>query len=212
MARVTQEHVDARRRQILEAAARQFGLKGMEPGAATIDDIANDAGLSKGSIYSYFRDKEELMAAIGDVGTEMDREMFSSIIAGAPTSWDAFWQVTRQVWDHMLDPEMRAINMLPFERLLIGLRTETGNDASEEVLGSLTELLKGAQDEGKIAPDLDPYVLAAALWNCQQGIRAHILRTGDAELANAVLDLFKDLLLRTAGTSPSREASTSEGQ
>jgi hypothetical protein len=64
-------------------------------------------------------------------------------------------------------------------------------------------LLAGAQAEGKIAADLDTRVLATALWNCQQGTRAYVLRTGDTAMADATLALLKDLVERTAGTSPS---------
>jgi len=203
MARVTQEHTDARRKQILVAAARQFGLKGMEPGAATIDDIAMDAGLSKGSIYSYYKNKDELMEAISDFGAEADAEMFATIKENADTAWDAFWAVSRHVWDLMLDPEKRELQMLSFERLLIELRQGTVDPRFVSgPVGELTESMEGAQQEGKIAADIDPHVLATMLWNCQQGTRAYILRTGDAEMANAILDLMKDLISRTVDTQP----------
>jgi AcrR family transcriptional regulator len=204
VARVTQEHLDARRRQIVVAAARQFGLKGLEPGAATMDDIAADAGLSKGSIYSYFKNKEELLKAIADAGVESDVALFSTARERARSSWDAFWDVARQVWDSLLDPARKEGIMLSFERMLADARADTVDPRYVEVpLNGLTELLAGAQREGKIAPDIHPRILATALYNCQQGTRAYILRTGDVETADAVLGLLKDLVARTAATSPS---------
>jgi AcrR family transcriptional regulator len=204
MARVTQEHLDARRRHSLEAAARQFGRKGLDPGAATIDDIAADAGLSKGSIYSYFKNKEELLAAIADEGVESDVALFTGARDRSQTSWDAFWDVARQVWDSLMDPGNKERVMLTFERMLADARAEARDRRYVEVpLAALAELLAGAQAEGRIAPDLDPRVLATALWNCQQGTRAYVLRTGDAQMAEATLLLLKDLVARTAGTSPS---------
>ncbi|MBI2200962.1 MAG: TetR/AcrR family transcriptional regulator [Armatimonadetes bacterium] len=53
---------DVRRTQILEAAARVFAWKGFD--RATITEIAQAAGLSEGSIYNYFRSKEELLVHI----------------------------------------------------------------------------------------------------------------------------------------------------
>lgn len=53
---------DVRRTQILEAAARVFARKGFD--RATITEIAQAAGLSEGSIYNYFRSKEELLVHI----------------------------------------------------------------------------------------------------------------------------------------------------
>ena len=49
---------EERPRQIIEAALEVFGERGL--GQARLDDIAKRAGLSKGTIYLYFPNKEEL--------------------------------------------------------------------------------------------------------------------------------------------------------
>ena len=112
MARVTQEHIDARRRQILLAAMRMFGRKGLEPGAATIEDIAKEAGLSKGAIYGYYKNKDDLLEAIRNASVETDRVLFERATSQTDSSWDAFWAVARRVWDIMLDDEGREVETL----------------------------------------------------------------------------------------------------
>src|SRR5215470_16272402 len=62
MPKVTQEHVDARRRQILSAALRCFARQGFH--RTTMQDIFREAELSPGAVYSYFTGKDELIAAI----------------------------------------------------------------------------------------------------------------------------------------------------
>jgi TetR/AcrR family fatty acid metabolism transcriptional regulator len=52
----------ARRTQILAAAALVFARKGFD--RATVTEIARAAGLAEGSIYNYFRSKEELLVHI----------------------------------------------------------------------------------------------------------------------------------------------------
>lgn len=52
----------ARRMQILAAASAVFARKGFD--RATVTDIAREAGLAEGSIYNYFRSKEELLVHI----------------------------------------------------------------------------------------------------------------------------------------------------
>jgi len=206
MARVTPEHLEARRRQILEAAAREFGLKGLDPGAATIDDIAATAGLSKGSIYSYFKNKEELFLAIVQAGLEVDAAMFAQVREATGSSWDAFWMLAEAVWGFMEDPANREIQMLNFDRMLHELRTDRVDGRYvDHPVGEITSLLSEAQGEGRIAGDIDPRVLATAMWNLQQGTRAYLLRTGDAEMADATLALMRDLIARTAGTVGSAE-------
>ncbi|MET8826799.1 TetR/AcrR family transcriptional regulator [Streptomyces sp. NPDC004610] len=62
MARVSQEHLDARRRQILDAARRCFARNGFH--ATSMQDMLSEAGLSAGAVYRYFKGKDELIAAI----------------------------------------------------------------------------------------------------------------------------------------------------
>ena len=52
----------AKRRQIIEGARAVFLAKGFD--AASMSDIAKAAGVSKGTLYVYFKDKDELFAAI----------------------------------------------------------------------------------------------------------------------------------------------------
>lgn len=49
---------DARRKEIMEAALNVFGTKGYS--RTNIEDIAKEVGISKGSIYQYFKNKDEL--------------------------------------------------------------------------------------------------------------------------------------------------------
>jgi len=53
---------ETRRTQILEAAVRVFARRGFD--GATIKEIARAARLSEGSIYNYFRSKENLLVHI----------------------------------------------------------------------------------------------------------------------------------------------------
>lgn len=49
---------------ILKAATRVFAEQGYE--AATVDAIAQRAGIGKGTVYEYFKDKQELFFAVFD--------------------------------------------------------------------------------------------------------------------------------------------------
>src|SRR3984893_12837147 len=52
----------AKRRQIVSGARAVFLSQGFD--AASMNDIARAAGVSKGTLYVYFKDKEELFQAI----------------------------------------------------------------------------------------------------------------------------------------------------
>ena len=57
-ARARKVEPEARRQAILEAALSVFAERGFE--AARLDDVAARAGVAKGTLYLYFRDKEAL--------------------------------------------------------------------------------------------------------------------------------------------------------
>jgi TetR/AcrR family transcriptional regulator, transcriptional repressor of aconitase len=63
MPKVSAEHLEQRRRQILDAARRCFGRKGFHQ--ASMQDVFKESGLSAGAVYRYFKSKEEIVRAIG---------------------------------------------------------------------------------------------------------------------------------------------------
>jgi AcrR family transcriptional regulator len=61
MPKISDEKRAARRQQILNAAWACFQRNGLH--ATTMDDIIREAGLSAGAVYSYFRNKDDLIRA-----------------------------------------------------------------------------------------------------------------------------------------------------
>ena len=53
---------DARRRELVDAAARVFAEKGIA--SASVDDIVRAAGVAKGTFYLYFATKDEVIDAV----------------------------------------------------------------------------------------------------------------------------------------------------
>lgn len=76
MARMPKEHLDARRRQILDAARRCFIRNGFH--ATSMQDVLAEAELSVGAVYRYFKGKDDIIAAIAgealaELATSFDR-------------------------------------------------------------------------------------------------------------------------------------------
>ena len=70
------QHSAARRDAILAAALEEFSARGFE--ATRLDDVAKRAGIAKGTIYLYFRDKESLFQ-------ELIRTMLTPIVGTIET-------------------------------------------------------------------------------------------------------------------------------
>ena len=67
------------RARLLESARSLIARKGYE--GATIDEMAEEAGFSRGAFYSNFRNKEELMAELIRTGFDGDIALFRSLPA-----------------------------------------------------------------------------------------------------------------------------------
>ncbi|MET7724549.1 TetR/AcrR family transcriptional regulator [Streptomyces mirabilis] len=64
MPKVTQQHMDARREQILDAARRCFLRDGFH--STSMQDLFTEAGLSSGAVYRHFNSKDEMILAIAE--------------------------------------------------------------------------------------------------------------------------------------------------
>ncbi|NJK86044.1 MAG: helix-turn-helix transcriptional regulator [Bacteroidales bacterium] len=73
---------EQRRSDIVDAAEKIFFKKGFE--YATMDEIAEQAELSKGTLYLYFKSKEELLYAIHLRAMKIIKGLFESAIDQKP--------------------------------------------------------------------------------------------------------------------------------
>lgn len=62
MPRVSEEHLERRRQQILDAAQLCFARKGFYD--TSMQDVFAESGLSAGAVYRYFKSKDEIVAAL----------------------------------------------------------------------------------------------------------------------------------------------------
>ncbi|MFC0600459.1 TetR/AcrR family transcriptional regulator [Streptomyces palmae] len=81
MPRVSQEHLDARRRQILDAARVCFVRNGFH--MTSMQDILREADLSAGAVYRYFRSKDEIIKAIAGSALEEFTSSYDELLAEA---------------------------------------------------------------------------------------------------------------------------------
>jgi TetR/AcrR family transcriptional regulator, transcriptional repressor of aconitase len=77
MPKVSEEHLVARRRQILDAALVCFSRSGFHQ--TSMQDIFNESGLSPGAVYRYFKGKDEIVQAIAE---ETLRDFGATLEAG----------------------------------------------------------------------------------------------------------------------------------
>ena len=117
MPRVSQDQLDARRREILGAARACFARHGYE--GATVRRLEEATGLSRGAIFHHFRDKDSLFLAVAEddaaamVATvarnglvQVMRDLLSRAVSPDTTGWlGSQLEVSRRL---RTDPALRA--------------------------------------------------------------------------------------------------------
>ena len=185
MARVSQEHLDARRRQILDGAAVCFTRNGFH--ATSMQDVLKEVDLSAGAVYRYFSGKEEL---IGAIVTEVLNEVRETFEEGArqspPPPPDVLvgWVLTK-----MLDkrPGLAPGGESILPRLIIQVWAETLrneylstviNEGYAKVRAGWIKVVEAYQDAGMMRDDVPPESVARVMIALAQGYLAQMALFG----------------------------------
>ena len=94
MSRLTRpEQTERNRRLVLDAAGKLFRSKGFH--GASLEEVADEAGFSKGVIYSQFGGKDDLALALMEERSQRRIRMSREIAESAPTG-EAIREIARQ--------------------------------------------------------------------------------------------------------------------
>ena len=194
---MTKEEVikEYRVREILEAARRVIARYGMQ--GTTVDRVAEEAKVAKGTIYLYFDTKDELVHASVLEGL---REMVAETVAADDPSMLPPLERIRNLILAQL--RIQASNQDFLKTLIIGnsldieLESESGREYMRVYSGHLdfmASVLQDAIDRGAIRP-IDPQFAAFMLGEMLTGsLRRRLLKLASSPLesdAEAVVDLF----------------------
>ncbi|MFC8347028.1 TetR/AcrR family transcriptional regulator [Streptomyces sp. NPDC057280] len=179
MARVSQEHLDARRRQILDGAAICFARNGFH--ATSMQDVLKEVDLSAGAVYRYFSGKEALIAAIVEEVLGQVRDGFEEAALGSPPPPPDLLAAT--VLARILaTKEFLTVDGRPaFPRLVVQVWTETLRN--EELAGVLRDgyggvrqtwgrIVQAYQDAGMMRSDMSPDHVARTMMAAVMGFLA----------------------------------------
>lgn len=164
-----------RQNDIIDTAERLFFSKGIEN--TTMDEVAELAELSKGTLYLYFRNKEDLYHAIVERGLVILLEMFEKVVEKVDTGIDRIHEIGRayeafhrQYPDYftlMLHHENMEIDLSKIEEdSFIGRCNRMGN----RIFSLIQEVVGEGMQDGSIRSDLDPVKLSLVVWGHATGI------------------------------------------
>jgi len=157
MPKVTEAHVEARRAQIMQAACKCFSDKGFHQ--TTIRDICQEAGLSAGAVYGYFKNKEAIVEALAEIGRQNTRALLTAADPDEPAHRSLVGVLNKAL--SMLDTEISSESTrldlrMWGEALHTPQLLELFLEALANVKEPLAESVRRGQQEGDIDTKLDP--------------------------------------------------------
>lgn len=196
---------EQRRQDIIDSAERIFFSNGFEN--STMADIAKDAELSKGTLYLYFGNKNELCMAITIRGLNIFLELLQKLKSQTIPGIDKFCQLSQIYKQFSIDFPNYYQGFLDFSKHHGSCPNDTPyyNSCSQKLVQInqlIKEIIKDGIADGSILANTDSSSLAYIIWGNQDGIlpsydtnlRNH---TGTELTPTKLLDFHFDILRKS---------------
>ena len=159
MPRVSAETKRATRASLLVAAAAEFGRVGFA--RANVDAISISAGCAKGTIYNYFRSKEDLFLAVVEEASAQAAASASALDEATARERLAAILVGFCAWAGEHDPFARVL----VRECLMGTPELQGRmaEAEEPLLAAVEAILREGARRGELRDDVPAERLALAI-------------------------------------------------
>jgi TetR/AcrR family fatty acid metabolism transcriptional regulator len=181
-----------KRRRILEAAIRTFGRRGFHE--ARIADIAADAKVAEGTVYLYFRNKEDLLGVVFD--ESMD-DVLEKGRAVARSNASAAERLTALVDLHFQfigsDRDLASVFQIELRRSA-RLVERFSRSKLVEHFRLLGDVLRDGISRGEFRKDLDPRLAVRILFGAADEILSEWLLAGEKKPSADAKQLVGTLL------------------
>jgi TetR/AcrR family transcriptional regulator, cholesterol catabolism regulator len=158
---VTRRDRQRRREELIEIACHIFAEKGFD--GATLQDIADQFGVLKGSLFHYIQSKDDLLFEIIDRVYAGAEDAIWSIARADDTAVSRLRRLIVAYVRYVTDHQPAITVWLHDLNCLDPVRGQVIRQREEHNRRRLVELITQAQQEGGVHPDADPHLVAFAL-------------------------------------------------
>ncbi len=173
---------------ILDAAERVFARAGFH--AATMNDVAVEAGMSPGNLYRYFSSKDAIIAGMSERDRMMIAGDFAALEPGGGSLLDQLEALGRR---HLVDePREKAIIALQIwaEAARNPEMARMCADIDSTVTGGLAEAIRTAMASGELPPNLDDVRFLQAMSMMADGFMCRRAMDPNFDVTAAAVTLF----------------------
>lgn len=201
MPKVSDDYLEIQREKILDAAMICFSRKGFTE--TTIQDIRNEAQLSTGAVYRYFKNKNEIIeASVQKHRTDRSQRLTTiEEQADAQEMLEELYQLqVRRLLSPEPDNKAKIMIHAYGEALMNPQVSNIVKDNWEEMNRRLERIIQKAQKQGYIDPALDAHAVAVLLTALHDGLLLQkVIAPDSCQLTQKVLTVTKTLFMTNQG-------------
>lgn len=181
-----------KRERILDAALTVFAAKGFYN--TKVSEIAREAGVADGTIYNYFRSKDDILIELFEDRMDWILGRLAEELKGNVVS-----RIARYIELHLMlaesEPKLAEFITVELRQSDKFLR-EYNNPKFSEYLGVLSSLIEQGQEEGVLREQVDPKLVSRAIFGALDEILLSLTLVRNARpleverIAHQVADLF----------------------
>jgi TetR/AcrR family fatty acid metabolism transcriptional regulator len=196
-----------RKEQILQAATEVFGRSSFDD--ASVSAIARKAGVAEGTIYQYFKNKQDLFFSIPHERTRAFSEQLDAHLEGVT---DARERVRKFVWYYLYffknNPDYARSLMLEM-RVSRDFRKSKSHKGIRRFTNQALEIFREGQEQGVIRPEIDVYLSRHLLLGVLEHVVTRWLLKGEREDILRFHEKVSDLILNGVGIPAGNRAAKS---
>jgi AcrR family transcriptional regulator len=156
-----------RREEIVTAAEKVFFSKGFD--LSTMDDVAEKAELSKGTLYLYFKSKEDLHMAVARKSIRILRAITLKATEGEGNALQKLGRMGRATVEFSRTDPDRMRSIMTLEEIEPQALSITAADLQdmiykESTVGTVMQLVELGVEEKVIRADVPAFLVAHTLW------------------------------------------------
>jgi AcrR family transcriptional regulator len=210
------EEKERRRAEILDAAEALYAKEGWD--LVTVDHVARGARLSRALVYVYFKDKAEILFAIGERAMCLLRDRFMAAASSQKLGMEKIEAIGRAYMAY-------AFEFPHYFDFCSKFNAHSGNPepgshdfgcraAGDEAIAVVVQAIECGIGDGSIRPTVgEPILLAVTLWSFTHGLIQLAMAKGSdmarfgigiPELSNYGFDLLRSVM-QNPPVSPDRK-------
>lgn len=177
--KVSEEYKEKRKRELIEIARKVFVKKGFT--RTTMQDIMDEAGISRGALYSYFNNIEHIFLEV------LKYEDLKDIQCFIPSKEDSIWLQLKKWIEEQHTYIERIDQTLLYAKAEFFLSSNFAHDKNHysyiferynKLIEAIEKVLKDGKDRGEFRPQQSPNTIARYLISFLNGLMLDTFQLG----------------------------------